>query len=95
VYRKRGGDAGLVERERLDGTPTDDPRDYDVEHYVRVLRESFASRLARALAPADFEAVFADPDQLALFVPPLEHVRTRLTPLGERVPAVSEPRLTV
>ena len=30
-----------------------DPRDYDVEHYVRVLRENFAARLARAFTPED------------------------------------------
>jgi DNA polymerase I len=36
-----------------------------------VLRETFAARLARAFAPADFAAVFADPDQLELFAPSL------------------------
>jgi hypothetical protein len=44
-----------------------DARDYDVDHYVRALRESFASRLARAFTPADFEAIFADPEQPSLF----------------------------
>ena len=33
-------------------------RDYDVEHYVRVLRDNFASRLVRALSAEDFAAVF-------------------------------------
>ena len=50
-------------------------RDYDIEHYVRVLRDSYASRLARAFAPADFEAIFADPEQLPLFPPALDLVR--------------------
>lgn len=69
VYRARHGRAGLA-IERDDAAR--DPRDYDVEHYVRVLRESFASRLARAFEPADFAALFADPDQGALF--PVEFV---------------------
>ena len=46
-----------------------DPRDYDVEHYVRLLRDTFAARLARAFTPEDFDAVFADPDQFSLFPP--------------------------
>ena len=58
-------------------------RDYDVEHYVRVLRETFASRLARALTPEDFASVFADPDQLSLFAPSLSTVRPVLTTLLE------------
>lgn len=81
VYRTRTGEW------RVAGDPDDEggarpdagPRDYDIEHYVRVLRESFASRMARALTPADFETVFADPDQLQLFAPSLESVRTILT----------------
>ena len=46
-----------------DGAERADPRDYDVDHYVRVLRETFAARLARAFTPEDFAAVFADPEQ--------------------------------
>ncbi|MFN0251550.1 MAG: DNA polymerase domain-containing protein [Kofleriaceae bacterium] len=60
-----------------------DPRDYDVEHYVRILRDNFASRLARALAPEDFAAVFADPDQLSLFAPSLGAMRAILTSVVE------------
>ncbi len=56
-----------------------DPRDYDAEHYVRMLREQFATRLARALTPDDFAVVFADPDQLSLFTPPLAAMRPILT----------------
>ncbi|MFN8580286.1 MAG: DNA polymerase domain-containing protein [Gemmatimonadaceae bacterium] len=62
-----------------DATQRDEPaRDYDVEHYVRVLRDSFASRLARALTPDEFESVFADPDQPSLFSVPLDTIRPRL-----------------
>jgi DNA polymerase I len=52
-----------------DAPGTVDPRDYDVDHYARVLRDNFAVRLSRALAPDDFAAVFASPDQLSLFAP--------------------------
>ncbi len=75
-YRTRGGGSALVDLDR----PPDDPRrDYDVEHYLRVLRETFAARLARAFASADFAAVFADPDQLELFAPPLGTIAPVLT----------------
>ena len=60
-----------------------DPRDYDVEHYLRVLRETYAQRLARALSPEDFAAVFADPDQPSLFARSLSDARPILTTLAE------------
>jgi DNA polymerase, archaea type len=60
-----------------------DPRDYDVEHYLRVLRETYAQRLARALSPEDFAAVFADPDQPSLFARSLAGARPILTTLAE------------
>ena len=69
-----------------------DRRDYDVDHYARVLRETFAARLERAFTPADFEAVFADPDQLSLFAPPVATIRTVLTPVPE--PGVTAPART-
>jgi DNA polymerase elongation subunit (family B) len=65
-----------------DGAAAGDPRDYDPEHYVRVLRDQYASRLARALAPDDFAAVFADPDQLSLFGRSLADARPVLTRTG-------------
>jgi hypothetical protein len=77
VYRTAKG-RGAVAPEEEEA----DPRDYDVEHYVRVLRDSYASRMARALAPADYAAVFADADQLSLFAEPLERVRPILTVVG-------------
>jgi hypothetical protein len=61
------------------GAPVEDPRDYDAEYYVRLLRQTFASRLARALSPEDFATVFADPEQPSLFAPSLDTVRPILT----------------
>ncbi len=57
-----------------------DDRDYDVAHYSRVLRETFAARLARAFTPADYEALFANPEQMSLFAPPVGSIRPILTP---------------
>jgi len=71
VYRTRLGGAGLVD--------DDDRRDYDADHYVRVLRETFAARLERAFTPEDFEALFGDPDQPSLFALPVETIRPVLT----------------
>ena len=73
VYRTRTGSAVV-------GDPDlPDRRDYDVEHYLRVLRDTFAARLARALRPGDGAALFEDPDQLPLVVPSFESMRTILT----------------
>ena len=72
VYRVKGGAGGVVE----EGT---DPRDYDGEHYARLLRETYAARLARALTPDDFAAVFADPGQMSLFGRSLATIGTVLT----------------
>jgi len=81
VYRTRSGSGGVVD-EGDDGRPAaaaPDPRDYDVEHYVRVLKDNYASRLARAFSPEDFAAVFADPVQMELFAPALANIRPVLT----------------
>ena len=84
VYRTQAGGAAVVPAS--DGEGAADPRDYDVEHYARVLRDTYAARLARALAPSDFAAVFADPDQLSLFAPSTAAMRpvlvTRPLPPG-------------
>src|SRR5262249_40790395 len=48
VYRTRLGGAGLVADEGAD------PRHYDVDHYARVLRETFAVRLERAFTAEDY-----------------------------------------
>ena len=83
VYRTREGRPALAPS-RPDASATEivDPRDYDVEHYVRLLRETFASRLARALSPEDFAAVFDDPGQLSLFAPAFTSMQTVLTRLA-------------
>jgi len=65
---------------------TADPRDYDVEHYLRVLRDTYAARLVRALAPEDFAAVFADPEQPSLFARSLTGARPILTTIVEAPP---------
>jgi DNA polymerase, archaea type len=81
VYRTRKGGGGLVadSDDDDDVTETTDRRDYDVDHYARLLRDTFAARLARAFSPQDFDAVFADPDQLSLFPPSLDDIRAVLT----------------
>ena len=81
VYRTRTGSGGVVEEtdEGGPGQTDDDPRDYDVEHYVRLLRDTYASRLARAFTPRDYEAVFADPTQLEMFAPEVVSIRPILS----------------
>jgi DNA polymerase, archaea type len=81
VYRTQSGEGGVVVETDDDAAATDraDPRDYDVEHYVRLLGETYASRLTRAFTAEDYSIVFADPDQLSLFTPPLDTISTILT----------------
>ena len=81
VYRRQNGEGGLVEATD-DEAPAPDRRDYDVEYYIRLLRETYAERLARAFTPEDFCVVFADPDQLSLFTPSVEAIRPILTHLS-------------
>jgi DNA polymerase elongation subunit (family B) len=81
VYRLRSGSFGVVE-EWEGGTPKEaatDPRDYDVEHYVRLLRDTYASRLARAFDPQDHAALFADPTQMEMFAVEIRTIRPILT----------------
>jgi len=82
VYRASGRRAGLLlddpEGYRVEG---DDPRDYDGEHYARLLRESYAARLARAFSEEGFRALFDDPDQPSLFSRIDAFARPRLTAL--------------
>jgi DNA polymerase I len=83
VYRTQAGGAAVVPSADDDEAARRvDPRDYDVEHYARVLRSAFATRLARALTPADFEAVFSSPDQLSLFAPATPEMRPVLHTRG-------------
>ena len=65
----RDGRGGVIaEPDRTTGcAATADPRDYDVDHYVRILRDSSRRGSRARLTPDDYAAVFADPDQLTLF----------------------------
>jgi DNA polymerase, archaea type len=85
VYRKEGGGAAVIqpEDEPPNATRSSEPRDYDITHYARVLRTTFAARLSRALAPGDFEAVFGEPDQLSLFPRAFSSMRPVLNVLRE------------
>jgi hypothetical protein len=76
VYRAHGGQPRLFRE-----TEAGDPRDYDIDAYVRLLDDTFVSRLARAFAPEDFAAVFADPEQPSLFAPAL----STITPVLRRL----------
>jgi DNA polymerase elongation subunit (family B) len=80
VYRSKGGSGGVVESPEHAAYAANgsDRRDYDVDHYARLLRDTFASRLARAFTPADYAAVFADPGQLSLFAPSLDTIHSVL-----------------
>lgn len=78
IYRTRNGTGGVV-MDFDDGGGTDS-RDYDVDHYSRVLRDTFAARLARGFTPGDFALVFADPDQPSLFPISLDSLHAVLTP---------------
>jgi hypothetical protein len=97
VYRTKNG-SGAVAPE-LDGDEGDedngnqpvDPRDYDVDHYERLLRDTFTTRLVRALRPDDFAEVFSDPDQLTLFPPSFSTMRTILTTLETATSPSSAP----
>ena len=76
VYRAKNGEPAVVTSdEDGEASASADGRNYDVDHYVRVLRDTFAARLARALAPEDFAALFADPDQPELFEPDLAAIQ--------------------
>jgi len=81
VYRTRTGQAAVAPEVDDEGaTDIGDPRDYDVPHYERLLRDTFAARLQRAFTPNDFGVVFGDPDQTSLFAPPLDTIQAVLTP---------------
>lgn len=54
--------------------PDGNQPNYDVNHYVRVLRESYADRLRKAFNPEDFERLFRAQEQPGLFDVPLEGI---------------------
>jgi DNA polymerase, archaea type len=78
VYRRPNGESGVVASAEAE-SPEPDRRDYDADYYVRLLRTSYAERLARAFTARDFDVVFAGPDQFSLFAPDLESIRPILT----------------
>ncbi len=49
--------------------------DYDIEHYLRVLVTSYASRLRKAYTAEDFEQLFRTAEQPGLFDRPIEHIQ--------------------
>ena len=86
VYRTANGAGSMVpdpddENVTPSAAASADRRDYDVNHYVRVLRDNFASRLERAFNPDDLATVFADPEQPSLFATGLSGITTTLSPL--------------
>jgi DNA polymerase I len=81
VYRTRNGSGAVIDEFEDEVIETVDRRDYDCEYYERVLRETFAVRLARAFMPVDYEVVFGDPEQLSLFARSIGEIRTILTQL--------------
>jgi DNA polymerase elongation subunit (family B) len=85
VYRAAGGTPALWQEPETPNAP--DQRDYDVPHYLRLLRETFAARLAKAFAPDDFAALFGDTERPSLFAPPVESVRALLTEVEKLPPA--------
>jgi DNA polymerase elongation subunit (family B) len=90
IYRTKSGSGGVIEasEDKAHAIESTDGRDYDINHYARLLRETFAARLARAFRPADYEALFADPDQLSLFAPLVATISTVLN----REPGDPKPR---
>ena len=74
VYRTKSGTGGVIDEDSQI-----DLRDYDTTHYARVLKETYAARLARAFTPEDNETLFNDPDQLSLFAPSPGSIRPILT----------------
>ncbi len=58
-------------------SPIAERRDYDGEHYARVLLQSYASRLAVAFTAEDFQQVFRTDGQLSLLARPVEAMQLR------------------
>ncbi|UCH26977.1 MAG: ribonuclease H-like domain-containing protein [Trueperaceae bacterium] len=54
---------------------------YDASHYAKVLKSSYAERLAKAFERADFERLFRTNEQAGLFDKPIEAIRSHLVVL--------------
>lgn len=74
-YRARGTWWALPEDEEDPGSGA--LPGYDVDHYVSALAETYASRLRKAFAPADFARIFRLDGQVGMFEGPLEEVSPR------------------
>ncbi|MET0793122.1 MAG: DNA polymerase domain-containing protein, partial [Polyangiaceae bacterium] len=88
VYRRSRGRAGLLIDPEVQGArgsagADPDPRDYDIDYYLRLLRETYAARLARGLSPEDFAAICAAPEQPSLFERPLARSQPILTVIAD------------
>jgi len=72
---------GKVEQAKVVVTHHDvaNRRDYDVEHYLQVLRNSYAARLKKVFSDEDFEQLFRLESQPSLFDldPPIESIQPR------------------
>jgi hypothetical protein len=90
VYRTAAGRGAVVAEQEDAPAGAVDRRDYDIEHYVRLLRDTFASRLARAFTPEDLATLLADPVQPSLFAPPVASILPILTPRPARLDAQRE-----
>lgn len=76
-YRARGGVYVWLPDEEEGGPAPPRERDYDVEHYLDVLVDSYASRLRKAFQPEDFERLFRLDHQAGLFDGPVASITPR------------------
>lgn len=83
IYRATNGQFLVLDRDS-------DPRNYDIPHYVRLLHESYAARLARAFTADDFATLFPVGDQASLFASPIATVRAILTTITTAPAAADE-----
>ena len=81
-YRARGGIHVWLPEDDDEARAGEAGRDYDVDHYLRTLVVSYASRLRKAFAPEDFERIFRVEEQMGLFDRPVSAV----VPLWIRCP---------
>jgi DNA polymerase, archaea type len=85
IYRATGGRSLVYDESDVDAAANgtaNDPRDYDSGHYIRLLGNTFAARLARAFTAEDFATLFDSPEQPSLFAPALDTIRPILTPVA-------------
>lgn len=83
-----GDRVSLYVRERSGLTVLTDPdgNDYDAKHYQNALVQNYATRLRKALDPADWDQLFAGRGP-GLFDRPLQDMHVRWTPIQEETTA--------